>query len=149
MSEQNHKNEKDDDKQMAMQDEESVPDLEASDNDISNLPRNLGSMTRFMEMGISSIAPRNSFVEKLEPEHIQQIIDNAHKGDLNEIKHAQRGRWFQLIYAVMGLAFLAFLILYLLPTDKDSFDEILKLLVVFAGGLGSGFGLKTVLDKKN
>ncbi len=36
----------------------------------------------------------------------------------------------------------------LLPDHKDLYVEILKILVVFAGGAGSGWGLKSYLDQR-
>lgn len=38
---------------------------------------------------------------------------------------------------------------FLVNKDLETYRELLKLLIIFAGGLGSGFGLKGYVDKKN
>jgi hypothetical protein len=41
-----------------------------------------------------------------------------------------------------------FATVFLVGHDKELYQEILKLLAVFLGGLGSGFGFKGYLDRK-
>ena len=62
--------------------------------------------------------------------------------------YVSSNRWFYLFYTILGLSFFSFLVIYLLPKDKELLDQILKLLVAYAGGLGSGYGLKAFKDMK-
>jgi len=41
-----------------------------------------------------------------------------------------------------------FLNVYLLPKDKALVDQIIKMGVAFAGGIGSGYGIKSFKDRK-
>ncbi|MBI5731134.1 MAG: hypothetical protein HY963_08355 [Ignavibacteriales bacterium] len=86
--------------------------------------------------------------EKFDSEHIHKFLDYNQKDDDNEFKLKSSNRWFYLLYTLCGLGFLSFLIIYLLPMDKPLLYEVLKIIAIFGGGLGSGFGLKTALDKK-
>jgi hypothetical protein len=47
----------------------------------------------------------------------------------------------------LALAFLLFLIVFLLPKDKDFLTKIVELLIVFGGGFGVGYGLKSKKNK--
>lgn len=86
--------------------------------------------------------------EKFTPEHVDKFLDYSHEDEVNEYSLARFNKWFHLGYAVLFAAFLVFLVVYLAPSNKDLLGDILKMLAVFAGGFGSGFGVKTVLGKK-
>jgi hypothetical protein len=47
------------------------------------------------------------------------------------------------VVALAGLAW------FLVPIDKELFLEIFKLFAIFAGGFGSGFGVKTLVDRRS
>ncbi|XZO04019.1 MAG: hypothetical protein ACM65L_09970 [Microcoleus sp.] len=47
------------------------------------------------------------------------------------------------------LVFFGFLTVFLVNKDIAVYQEILKIIIIFGGGLGSGFGLKGYLDRKN
>ena len=86
--------------------------------------------------------------EKFTEEHVHKYLDYIQRDD--DFEHKRRGsnRWFQLGYTIIGVAFFGFLIIYLLPKDKALLNDILKLLFTFAGGVGSGYGLRSYLEKK-
>ena len=86
--------------------------------------------------------------DKFKDEHISKLIEYSHKDDENNYRLQSSNRWFQLTTLLILISFLAFLIVYLAGDNKELLVDILKILVVFAGGFGSGFGYKSYIDKK-
>ena len=86
--------------------------------------------------------------EKFTSQHIDKWLDYLQKDDDYEYGLLSSNRFFVLAYVLIAVSVLFGLIYLLLPADKGMLQDILKILVVFAGGLGSGFGLKSYLDKK-
>lgn len=86
--------------------------------------------------------------DKFTEEHVHKYLDYIQRDD--DFEHKLRGsnRFFHLSYTLIGVAFFGFLIIYLLPKDKALLNDILKLLFTFAGGVGSGYGLRSYLEKK-
>lgn len=107
----------------------------------------------FAEMGMihhsTGVSPvPNALLDKINSTHIDKFLDYNHKEDENIYKLQSSGRWFHLSYVAMVLSFLVFLVVYLSGNNQSLLIDILKLLVIFAGGFGSGFGVKSYLDKK-
>jgi len=80
--------------------------------------------------------------DKFTPEHIDKFLDYSQRDDDNIYKYKSSNRWFVLGYSLIGTALFIFLIVFLLPQNKDLLLDIFKLFVVFAGGFGSGYGIK-------
>jgi hypothetical protein len=99
----------------------------------------------FRSSGMPTIHP---LFDKFKDEHISKLIEYGHKDDENDYRLRSSNRWFQLATLVILVSFLAFLIIYLATDNKELLVDILKILVVFAGGFGSGFGYKAYTDKK-
>lgn len=91
---------------------------------------------------LSSTSNRHPLLEKVEPEHIHKILDYTHQDEQNSYKYACSNRFFRVGYVIIGLAFAAFLIIYLQPKDPQLFNDILKYVVGFLGGFGAGYGWK-------
>jgi hypothetical protein len=100
------------------------------------------SLTRTME---SQVHP---LIHRFSSQHIDKFLDYSHQADENSYELARSIRWFHLAYVLGALSFLVFLVAFLARDNVGLLSDILKLLVVFAGGFGSGFGLKTYLEKK-
>ena len=83
--------------------------------------------------------------EKFTEDHVHKYLDYIQRDDDNEHNLRSSNRWFHLVYTIIGIAFFGFLIVYLLPKDKALLNDLIKLLVTFAGGVGSGYGLKSYL----
>lgn len=86
--------------------------------------------------------------EKFNDRHIDKFLDGIQRDDDNAHRLQSTNRYFHLLYTALFLAAFVFLVIYLTPSNKDLLIDFMKLVVVFAGGLGSGFGLKSHLDKK-
>ncbi|MFH1154369.1 MAG: hypothetical protein V1793_11180 [Pseudomonadota bacterium] len=122
--------------------------------DFLNLPDDMPQeVKRTIQMAMMSSSsmggPRHHpLFEKFTEEHVHKYLDYIQKDDDNEFSLRSSNRWFYLFYTTLGVCFFLFLVIYLLPNNKVFLDEILKLFVTFAGGLGSGYGLKVLKDKK-
>lgn len=105
-----------------------------------------------MEIGMSmqrySGQLPSPIASKINEKHIDKILDLAKDDSQNEFKNKKANRRYTLFYILIFVALFAFLTVFLLPETKEVYIDILKILVVFAGGLGSGYGLKTLKDKK-
>lgn len=106
----------------------------------------------FAEMGMihtTKTAPfPNALLDKVNPGHIDKFLDYNHKEDENIYNLQSSGRWFQLAYVSMAFLFLVFLVVFLSGNNQGLLNDILKILVVFAGGFGSGFGFKSYTEKR-
>jgi len=85
--------------------------------------------------------------DKFTTEHIDKFLDSSQRDDDNIYKYKSSNRWFILGYSLIGTALFIFLIVFLLPQNKDLLLDIFKLLVAFAGGFGSGYGIKAWCTK--
>jgi hypothetical protein len=100
---------------------------------------------------MTSIRPTGTghpLFEKFTPEHIDKFLDYSHDDDGHNYELAKQGKLYNLIYFVVGLLFLVFLIVYLLPSNKDLLIDLIRLLIVFGGGFGAGYGVKSLKGKE-
>ncbi len=82
--------------------------------------------------------------EKFNEKHIDKFLDYSQRDDDNEFKYKSTNRWFYLLYSILGISLFVFLVIFLLPNDRELLIDIFKLIIVFGGGLGSGYGLKSL-----
>lgn len=87
-------------------------------------------------------------IEKITGDHISTILELSEKDDQRAFEDIKSGRQFTLVYVLIFCFLFVFLTIYLVSQDVELYKEILKILVVFGGGLGSGYGLKSYIDKK-
>ena len=100
-----------------------------------------------MQFGAGSRAYHPIF-EKFEPGHVDKFLDQSHEEDMEHLRIRRSGRWFPLVYVVLFLVALGWLVVVLLPQDRDLLAEILKLGAVFLGGLGGGYGIKSYQESR-
>ncbi len=89
----------------------------------------------------------NPIAEKLNEGHIDKILEIAAKDDERAFQDAGSSRKYTLAYIVIFVSLFIFLTIFLVGSDIELYKEIIKIFVVFLGGLGSGFGIKTYMDK--
>ncbi len=82
--------------------------------------------------------------EKFTKEHIDKFLDYTQRDDENDYKLKSSNRWFVLVYTILGISVFLFLIIFLLPRNNELLLDIIKIFIAFVGGLGSGFGLKSL-----
>lgn len=90
----------------------------------------------------------NPIAEKLTPNHIDKILNIAEKDDERSYKDTGQSRKYTLIYILIFAALFIFTTIFLVGSDKELYKETMKLFSVFLGGLGSGFGIRSYMDKK-
>jgi len=86
--------------------------------------------------------------EKFKSEHVGQFLEITREENMREYSLASRAQVFRLVFAALIVAFLVFLVLFLAPSNKDILTDILKILAVFAGGFGAGFGTRSFMQKE-
>lgn len=89
----------------------------------------------------------NPLAEKINEKHIDKILEIAEKDDERSFKDAGETRKFTLIYVLVFAALFIFSTVFLVGSDKELYKEVIKLFAVFLGGLGSGFGIKSYMDR--
>ncbi len=137
-----------------------VPQTEAAEKSstadlIAGLPDDMPpEMKRMISMGMmqtshqGGISRSHPLFEKFTEDHVDKYLDYVQRDDDNEYNLRSSNRWFSLLYTLIGVTFFGFLIVYLLPKDKVLLNDILKLLITFAGGVGSGYGLKSYIERR-
>ncbi|MBF0472572.1 MAG: hypothetical protein HQK91_07390 [Nitrospirae bacterium] len=94
--------------------------------------------------------------KKINEEHITKIIelsgkeiDNNEKENERYFSDAQSSRRYNLTYVIIFCLMFGFITVYLCSTDTSLYKEVIKSLILYGGGFGSGFGYKIYSDNKN
>ena len=89
----------------------------------------------------------NPITHKINEKHIDKILEITEKDDDRSFKDAVESRKYALIYFIIFAGLFVFSTIFLVSYDKELYKEVIKLFAVFLGGLGSGFGFKSYLDR--
>jgi len=117
---------------------------------MKSAPPKMRHMMLSMMMRLQGAGPMpHPIFDKFKSEHVDKFLDYSHEDEVNAFSLARSNRWFHLGYALLFVGVLLFLIVYLAPTQKDLLGDILKMLAIFAGGFGAGFGTKSFFGKKD
>jgi hypothetical protein len=124
--------------------------LETINTELENLPPEVKRVVQAtLSMQRISMPLTSNYQDKINEEHISKILDIVAKDDERTFADTQSARKYTLINTIIVLIFFGFLTVFLVNKDVEIYREVLKLSIAFAGGLGSGFGLKGYLDKKS
>jgi hypothetical protein len=117
--------------------------------DIQSMPPEIRQQVQsFMGMIQSqSHSPKNPLFEKFTEAHIDKYLDYVQRDDDNEYNLRKTNRLFYLAYFVISLIVFGAAIVYLLPKDKDFLESVIQIIIVLAGGIGAGYGLKSRKDE--
>lgn len=85
--------------------------------------------------------------EKINEKHIDKMLESAEKDNELSFRDTAQARKYNVLYLIIFAALFIFTTIYLVGMDKELYKEILKLLAIFLGGLGSGFGIKSYMDR--
>ncbi len=80
-----------------------------------------------------------SIGDKLTPDHLTLIFNNADKSDKRGFLHSLISRFGAGLLIIIVIAAFIF-ILNMFMNDREMVLEIIKMVAVFLGGLGGGFG---------
>ena len=87
---------------------------------------------------ISGVMKRNNPIsEKITSEHITELIKNSDNQDLRDRDERKTDKNYQIIFLLIGLAFLVFLIIFL-QNNEDLLYKIILAIISFLGGFGIG-----------
>lgn len=89
----------------------------------------------------------NPLTEKLTESHIDKMLEMSSKGNERAFEDSKASRRYTLVYVLLAIALFVFLTIYLVDVDQALWLEILKLLAVFVGGFGGGFGVKSYFSR--
>ena len=99
-------------------------------------------------VGFTQIGPAyHPLFDKFESEHITQFLSQTHDEDQQEQQIRKSNRWFRLGYVVIGVLVFVFLTWFLLPAHPDLYLEILKVIGIFAAGIGGGYGIRAYQER--
>ncbi|WP_276751644.1 hypothetical protein [Chlorogloeopsis fritschii] len=97
---------------------------------------------------ISSSSLISPIQDKINEQHISRILDIVEKDDDRAFADTQSARLYNLITIIIFLVFFGFLTYFLVNKDVVVYQDILKIIIIFGGGFGSGFGYKGYIDRK-
>lgn len=122
------------------------------DQHTSNIEEIPEEVKKVIQMGFSMqrfsgpVPPQ--FIEKLNEEHITKIINSSENDDERAFKLEKAAKLYTFCYVLIASALFVFITLFLVTKDSSIYNEVIKIIAIFIGGLGSGYGLKTWTDKK-
>ncbi|HEY9848568.1 MAG TPA: hypothetical protein V6D28_03850 [Leptolyngbyaceae cyanobacterium] len=133
------------------QNEGNVGGIEKFPEELENLPPQIKrEITAILSMQRISgaISPLSPIREKINEQHISKILEIAEKDDERAFADTQSARIYGFLTFIVAIGFLVFLTVFLVNKDVAVYQDVLKLLIIFGGGFGSGFGFKGYLDRK-
>ncbi|MCY3836964.1 MAG: hypothetical protein OXF83_11110 [Anaerolineaceae bacterium] len=101
--------------------------------------RLFSSFTSFLSVGPTP----NPILSKFNEEHISQFLDQMQRNDdqTHELQKSDR-RLIATFILLLGVVFCGGVI-YLLPRDRELLILLIQFLVLVAGGIGAGYGIKS------
>jgi len=87
--------------------------------------------------------------EKIQPSHITQFLDNDAKQDERIFQDSQISKRYTLAYVLIFCSLFVFVTIFLVIRDVNIYLDLLKIVIAFAGGFGSGIGYKSYKDKSS
>ena len=118
--------------------------LESQNEDQDPPPAVYQEVNRFLGMfhgPSNSTGGLGKIIDKFEPEHVGKWIENIDKEDKRDfiLKLVEKGA--RLFYVSLAVGAVAAAAVYFYPKDPKVFMDILKIVVVFSGGVGAGYGV--------
>ena len=79
---------------------------------------------------------------------LDKVVEFKKRCDERKFQDLQHAKQFQLLYILIGISFFVFLTLFLGTKDPELFKEIVEIFIVFACGIGAGYGIKSYKDNR-
>lgn len=89
----------------------------------------------------------NPVADKINEKHIDTILQLSEKDSERNFKGSIHQKYFVAFIIVIFVALFVFLTIWLSQTNKELYMDILKIVIGFLGGLGSGYGIKAYRDR--
>jgi len=123
------------------------PDSPLEPEVLSKLPPDVRRAVEFSLQAFSGPV-FHPIVKKITEGHIDKVLESAENDSKRDFKDRMAGRWFGLIYAVIGALLFIFLTIYVAGQDKELYRDLLTKVIIFFGGGGLGYGVKAFLDRE-
>ncbi len=117
-------------------------------DDMESAPPAFKKMVEFMSIGMTGMPSRHPLFDKFTDAHIDKYLDSLQRDDDHAYKLASTNRFFYLAVFGVVVGLMIFLVVFLLPDNKELLYEILKAAAVYLGGLGSGIGIQVIRKSK-
>ncbi len=96
--------------------------------------------------GRRSASPLLDLSGKVEPSHITQFLENDAAQDERSFRDSQITKRYMLVYVLIFCALFVFVTVFLVDRNVSIYSDLLKIVLGFAGGFGSGLGYKNLKD---
>lgn len=100
-----------------------------------------------MVLSSGSISARSSFSnslsDKINIEHISKMLDIAQQDNEREFEDIKLSKLYNLVTLIIILIFLGFITVFLGNKDLSTYQDIIRILIIFGGGFGAGYGYKS------
>ncbi|MDF5707382.1 MAG: hypothetical protein PUP90_06790 [Nostoc sp. S4] len=126
-------------------------DIEKLPEELKNLdipPEIKKEIRTFLSMGRFSASSISPILEKINQQHITKILESVEKDSERAYFDSKEARKYNLAAICIFLAVFVFLTVFLVNKDVAVYQDILRILIIFGGGFGSGLGFKIYLDRK-
>lgn len=90
----------------------------------------------------------SQLISRLNEKHITKILELSEKDEERAFEESKSKRKYSLFYLIIFSGLFIFATLFLVSKDVELYKEILKLIAIFGGGMVSGYGLKSYLDRR-
>ncbi len=90
----------------------------------------------------------NPIIEKFNDTHIHKLLDYTHEDYQQEFDIRKSNRNYYLIGIGLFIGVFIFLTIFLASLDMGLLRDVLGGIAIFAGGFGSGYGVKAKFGKK-
>ncbi len=126
-------------------------DLEKLPDELEELPPQVRKVLEasVSMQRVSSSSLVSPIYEKINEQHISKILDIAEKDDERAFADSQSARKYSFFTLIIVLVFFVCLTVFLVNKDVAVYQEVLKIIIIFGGGFGSGVGFKGYIDRKN
>ena len=71
------------------------------------------------------------------------MLDIAEQDNEREFEDTKLTKLYNLVTLVIILVFLGFITVFLGNKDLSTYQDIIRILIIFGGGFGAGFGYKS------
>lgn len=117
------------------------------DEDLKNLPPEAAKMIQLF-MSRERIGPMpNPIASKINEKHIDTILEHAERDEERQFKSSIHQKFFVGFIIVVFVGLFVFLTMWLSDSNRDLYMDIVKIVISFLGGLGSGYGIKAYRDR--
>jgi len=129
------------------------PDIKGSEKENIDEDNQILSVGKAIQQEFSSLFMQqqedsfDAFAKIMTPEHITELIRNSEKDSVREHKLLSREQQYNLIKWFLFIGLFVFLTIFLVNRSITAYYDVLKYIIVAAGGIGIGRGFFAKKEK--